>query len=130
MGLSTGDARFATASLSDQNAAGAGSAGKTVRCTAEVATDVDPVIETLRGSRSGIGAVIVTASIEVHAADNRYAILIVCGADCRPVVRHLHDRIRWRNLALDWIGGGVGNVDLGIRFRIGSCRSGIGCGLP
>src|SRR5258705_9922338 len=80
----------------DGRAAGAGGAGKAVRRTGEVvdqgvipvvhefsdhadarATDVDPVIETLRGSRSGIGAGIVNASIEVHAADNRYAILIV-----------------------------------------------------
>ena len=58
----------------------------------------------------------------MQPAGNRNAIPIIGGGDCRPVVRHRHDRIRWRNLALDWIGGGgVGNADLGIRFRIGRC---------
>jgi hypothetical protein len=51
--------------------------------------------------------------------------------DGRPVVRHCHDRVGWRDRALDRVGGiGVGHVDLGIGLRIGGCcRGGIGGSL-
>jgi hypothetical protein len=127
---------------------GTRSAGKPVRRTAEVvdkgvipvahefadhpdtsATNVDAVIETLRNGCSRVGVIVVTATVEVHPAGNRNAILIIRCADRWPVVRHLHDRVKRRNRALDWIGCiGRGNAGLGIRFRIGGCCSG-GIGL-
>ena len=140
----------ATRKESDGGAADAGGAGKSVRSAAEVvdqsvipvahefadhadarAADVDPVIEALRNGRRGVGVIVVTAAVEMHAAGDGNAILIVRGADGRPVVRHFHDRIRWRNRTLDRNGRvGVGDSDLGVGLGIGFCGgSGIGGGL-
>src|SRR5260370_32564777 len=82
---------------SDRHAANRGGAGKAVRRTAEVvdqrvipvapefsqdadarAAQIDPVVEPLRHGRGSVGMIVVTTAIEMDAASNRNAILIVC----------------------------------------------------
>jgi hypothetical protein len=85
------------------------------------AANIDPVIEALRNGCRAIGMIIITADVEMHAAGDRNAILIIRGANGGPVIRHGHDHVGWHNRTLDWIGR-IGVRDLGIGLGIGFRR--------
>ncbi len=96
--------------------------------------------------------IVVAAAVEMNAAGDRHAVLLIRGADGRPVVRHVHDGVGRRDrrldgdrrirvgdidrlravcscpgrVGLDVVGFGLGVI--GFRFRVGRSL-GIGCRL-
>jgi hypothetical protein len=144
----------ATGQESDRRAGGAAGATEAIRTPAEVvdqgvvpvaeeladdpdpgAAGIDPVVELLRHGRRTVGMVVVAAGVEVHAAGDRDAILFVDGADRRPVVGHVDDRIGRRGGNLDRCGslgvGDAGSLGIGVgRLGVSACRRrGIGSRL-
>src|SRR5262249_23401956 len=68
------------------------------------------------------------AAVKMYSAGNPDAVLLVRGADRRPVVRHFDDSLRRWGRNLDG-NGGVGVRDADFWFGFGLCGRGIGDGL-